>query len=168
MLLLIDPRGAVWSADVTYGRAVARHTVDGRPLDDLPFRRAALVLDLEDYVDLALRHGVCVPRGLLLDGGWVDTVLKPGTLEAQRRNQDRVAEQLRPVERNTEDDTVRLYQRDTMLDGAQDDLNERIEKAQEDATRTLQAPPRHELIHHWRGLGGPLPASIVENLDDAE
>ena len=34
MLYLIDPRGAVWSADTTIGRARARARVDGRPVDD--------------------------------------------------------------------------------------------------------------------------------------
>lgn len=63
MLYLIDPRGAVWSADATIGQARARARVDGRPIDDLKFARAAMLLTLDDYVDLALRHGVEAPAG---------------------------------------------------------------------------------------------------------
>ena len=46
MLYLIDPRGAVWSADTTIGRARARARVDGRPVDDLKFTKAAMLLTL--------------------------------------------------------------------------------------------------------------------------
>ena len=103
MLYLIDPRGAVWSADTTIGRARARARVDGRPVDDLQFTKAAMLLTFDDHVDLALRHGVAAPRGLLLDHGFVAQVLAPANLKAQRANQDAIAEQLAVVERRTED-----------------------------------------------------------------
>ena len=103
MLYLIDPRGAVWSADTTIGRARARARVDGRPVDDLKFTKAAMLLTFEDHVDLALRHGIAAPRGLLLDHGFVAQVLAPANLKAQRANQDAIAEQLAVVERRTED-----------------------------------------------------------------
>ena len=49
MLYLIDPRGAVWSADTTIGRARARARVDGRPVDDL----AGLLVELVDAGEAA-------------------------------------------------------------------------------------------------------------------
>ena len=56
MLYLIDPRGAVWSADATIGQARARARVDGRPIDDLKFARAAMLLTLDDYVAVSYTH----------------------------------------------------------------------------------------------------------------
>jgi len=164
MLYLIDPRGAVWSADATLGRARAQARVDGRPIDDLPFRKAALELDMEDYVDLALRHGVAAPRGILLDHGFVDHALAPSRLKAQKRNQDEIAEQLTPVARYSEEDTVRLHRHDSVLDGAHRSLDQRISAAEEQAKETLQADPDEDLLRHWRALGGRVPATITADL----
>ena len=47
---------------------------------------AAMLLTLDDYVDLALRHGVEAPRGILLDHGFVAQALAPANLKAQRAN----------------------------------------------------------------------------------
>lgn len=168
MLYLIDPRGAVWQSDYTLARAVARQRVDGRPVDDLPLTRARLDIDPADALDLALRHGLAAPRGILLDGSWVSQVLKPGTLKAQRSNQDATAEQLEPVERYTEEEPVKRHHHDAVREGAPRALDKRIEQAEEDARKALQAAPRRELLAHWRGLGGTLPETIVADLDDAE
>ena len=169
MLYLIDPRGAVWqSADYTLGKAVARQRVDGRPVDDLPLATARLEIDAADALDLALRHGLAAPRGILLDGSWVSQVLKPATLKAQRSNQDATAAQLEPVERYTEGEPVNRHHRDVVREGAPRALDKRIEQAEKDARDALQAAPRRELLAHWRGLGGTLPETIVADLDDAE
>lgn len=160
MLYLIDPRGAVWSAEATLGRARARTRVDGRPIDDLPFKRAAMVLELDDYVDLALRHGVAAPRGLLLDDGFVQRALAPSQLKAQQRNQDAIAEQLEPVHRHSEDDSVRVLRREAVHEGASRALATRIKQAEKAAKETLQADPDEELIGHWTRLGGRIPATI--------
>jgi len=164
MLYLIDPRGAVWSADATLGRARARQRVDGRPLDDLPFTKAAMVLDLEDFVDLALRHGVAAPRGILLDHGFVECALAPSKLKQERRNQEQVAAQLAPVTRCTEDDDVALYRRDALHEEADRRLAERIEKAESTAREILQAEPRRDLLDHWKALGGAVPATVTADL----
>ena len=168
MLYLIDPHGAVWQSDYTLARAVARQRVDGRPVDDLPLTRARLDIDPADALDLALRHGLAAPRGILLDGSWVSQVLKPGTLKAQRSNQDATAEQLEPVERYTEEEPVKRHHHDAVREGAPRALDKRIEQAEEDVRKALQAAPRRELLAHWRGLGGTLPETIVADLDDAE
>ena len=161
MLYLIDPRGAVWSADVTLGRARARARVDGRPVDDLPFTKAAMVLDQEDFVDLALRHGVAAPRGILLDHGFVERALAPSKLTFQQRNQDAIAEQLEPVQRRTEEDSAKKSRHEAAYEGAHRKLATRIEKAEEEARETLQAEPKDELVGHWTRLGGRIPATIA-------
>ena len=167
MLYLIDPRGAVWSADATIGQARARARVDGRPIDDLKFTRAAMLLTLDDYVDLALRHGVEAPRGILLDHGFVAQALAPANLKAQRANQDAMAEQLLPVERRTEDaGSLRGHRHDAAYEGAHQDLDRRIKKAEETARETLQKTPDEDLIRHWRRLGGDVPATIEADRKD--
>lgn len=166
MLYLIDPRGAVWSADATIGQARARARVDGRPIDDLKFARAAMLLTLDDYVDLALRHGV-EARGILLDHGFVAQALAPANLKAQRANQDAMAEQLLPVERRTEDaGSLRGHRHDAAYEGAHQDLDRRIKKAEETARETLQKTPDEDLIRHWRRLGGDVPATIEADRKD--
>lgn len=167
MLYLIDPRGAVWSADATIGQARARARVEGRPIDDLKFARAAMILTLDDYVDLALRHGVEAPRGILLDHGFVAQALAPANLKAQRANQDAIAEQLLPVERRTEDaGSLRGHRHDAAYEGAHQDLDRRIKKAEETARETLQKTPDEDLIRHWRRLGGDVPATIEADRKD--
>ena len=167
MLYLIDPRGAVWSADATIGHARARARVDGRPIDDLKFTKAAMLLTLEDYVDLALRHGVEAPRGILLDHGFVAQALAPSNLKAQRANQDAMAEQLELVERRTEDEgSLRSHRHDAAYEGAHRDLDRRIKKAEEAAREALQKDPDEDLIRHWRRLGGEVPATIEADRRD--
>lgn len=167
MLHLIDPRGAVWSADTTIGYARARARVDGRPVDDLAFTRAAMLLTLEDYVDLALRHGVEAPRGLLLDHGFVAQALAPANLKAQRANQDAMAAQLEPVERRTEDaGSLRGHRHEAAYEGAHQDLDRRIRKAEEAAREILQKEPDEGLIRHWTRLGGAVPATIQADRQD--
>ena len=116
--------------------------MDGRPVDDLKFTKAAMLLTFEDHVDLALRHGVAAPRGLLLDHGFVAQVLAPANLKAQRANQDAIAEQLAVVERRTEDvGSLRSHRHAAAYEGADQDLERRITKAEEAARETLQAAP---------------------------
>lgn len=168
MLYLIDPRGAVWQSDVTLGRALARQKVDGRPVDDVPLKKAVLPIDEADVLDLGLRHGVAAPRGILLDGGWVTQVLQPSQLKRQRANQDATAGQLEPVELRTETDSLRSSRHAAVVEGAHRDLDKRIEKAEKAAREALQAAPRRELVTHWRGMGGGLPATIQADLADAD
>ena len=166
MLYLIDPRGAVWSADTTIGRARARARVDGRPVDDLKFTKAAMLLTFDDHVDLALRHGLAAPRGLLLDHGFVAQVLAPANLKAQRANQDAIAEQLAVVERRTEDvGSLRSHRHAAAYEGADQSLERRIKKAEETARETLQAAPDEDLVRHWTRLGGAVPATLQADRD---
>ncbi|MGK3946145.1 hypothetical protein ABK046_48320, partial [Streptomyces caeruleatus] len=84
----------------------------------------------DDHVDLALRHGVAAPRGLLLDHGFVAQVLAPANLKAQRANQDAIAEQLAVVERRTEDvGSLRSHRHAAAYEGADQSLERRIKKA---------------------------------------
>ena len=155
----------MWSADTTIGRARARARVDGRPVDDLKFAKAAMLLTVDDDVDLAMRHGVAAPRGLLLDHGFVAQVLAPANLKAQRANQDAIAEQLAVVERRTEDvGSLRSHRHAAAYEGADQDLERRIKKAEEAARETLQAAPDEDLVRHWTRLGGAVPATLQAGL----
>ena len=80
MLYLIDPSGHVYEADTTFGAARARERVDGRPVADQNWHRAAMLLDYDDYLDIALRHGVKCSKGLMLDAGFVKHALAPSKI----------------------------------------------------------------------------------------
>ena len=67
MLYLIDPRGAVWSADTTIGRARARARVDGRPVDDLKFTKEGATYG-EVFLENERQHSEANFHGYDVDG----------------------------------------------------------------------------------------------------
>ena len=164
MLYLIDPRGAVWSADTTLGAARARARVDGAQLDDQRWTTAQMRLSYEDYLDLALRHGLAVPHGLMLDSGFVDHALAPARLDASLRNQDELSERLEHVGRDTEDPSPRLPERRRVHEAGRSSLADRQSSAEKKARDIVNAPVRRDLVDHWDRLDGVLPVTVSQEL----
>ncbi|MDO5634958.1 MAG: hypothetical protein Q4G34_08845 [Micrococcus sp.] len=164
MLYLMDPRGGLHSAETTLGALRAQEKTGGRGFRRAGWQKAIAVLEFEDYVDLALRHGVAVNEGLVLDAGFVEHVLMPSRLRAQQANQERVAAQLEPVRRDTEDRSLALHDRHALGVSADRDLSRRLEKAEDSARDILQGEIRHDLVAHWRRLGGQVPQVTHEEL----
>jgi hypothetical protein len=164
MLYLIDPRGHVYEAETTLGAARARERVDGRPVADQNWHRAAMLLDYDDYLDIALRHGVTCSKGLLLDAGFVKHALAPSQLKASGRNQEAVAVQVQAVGRDTEDRSTRLHERAMMVKSALSGHSSRLSKAEDKAREILQADVRQDLVEHWHRLGGILPEATSAEL----
>ena len=164
MLYLIDPRGRVLEADATIGRARAQWIVDRRPLDDLPWKRAVQVLDYDDFLDIALRHGIAVDRGLMLDSGFVKHALAPSRMKATARNHESVAVQVDPVGRHTEDRSLRLNEHAITTAAAERNTARRLAAAEDKARDILQADVNQDLVHHWHRLGGVLPEATSADL----
>ena len=164
MLYLIDPRGHVYEAETTIGAARARERVDGRRIDDRAWHKAAMVLDYDDYLDIALRHGVKCSKGLMLDAGFARHALAPSKLKASGRNQEAVAVQVQAVGRDTEDRSTRLHQRAMTLKNALSGHKSRLSKAEDWAREILQADVNQDLARHWQSLGGILPESTSAEL----
>ena len=164
MLYLIDPRGHVYEAETTFGAARARERVDGRRLEDQAWHKAAMLLDYDDYLDIALRHGVTCSKGLMLDAGFVKHALAPSQLKASGRNQEAVAVQVQAVGRDTEDRRTRLHERAMMVKNALSGHKSRLSEAEDKAREILQADVKQELVRHWQSLGGILPESTSAEL----
>lgn len=168
MLYLIEPHGRLRSAETTLGDLRARQKMGGG-FRRIVWRTAPQLLHMDDYVDLALRHGVTAQTGLILDESFVEHARRPAELRAQQANQERVAAQLAGISRDSEDRSMRLHDRRALHDGADRDLARRLEKAEDKAREILQADIQSELVLHWKALGGTLPqATRAELLADED
>lgn len=167
MLYLIDPRGRVSQADTSFGAARARQRVDGRPVEKQNWHQAVMELEYEDYLDIALRHGVKCSKGLMLDAGFVKHALAPSRLKASGRNQEAVAVQVQAVGRDTEDRPTRLHQRAMTLKNALAGHASRLSQAEDKAREILQADVKQDLVRHWQSLGGILPETVSAELHGA-
>lgn len=96
MLYLIEPDGTVLSNPLTVGDVRVLQRRDRRDPATLAWEDAEGIPPHE-VLTAALRHGVDIRRGLMVDARFVDQLLEPEKLRVEAQEQARVREQLLQV-----------------------------------------------------------------------
>jgi hypothetical protein len=165
MLYLMKPGPQMQWSDMP-GRAAELAAATSTDLSEVDWWKPADRSYGDQELRVALRYGVAVKAGLIVDAGGVSVVRHADEIRAAHRASWEARADAEPTYQVA--DRIREAMGEVNAEQNRRDLDARVDAstaaaiadAEVSAFELLQEPPKEDLIEHWRRLGGTVPEPI--------